>query len=66
MGYEVAVMFAAELLNQWYPHLSVSFKLLELERIDHIAKIASNQSILPMGLTSRLSRALFASAAAGG
>jgi hypothetical protein len=45
------VMFTAELLNQWYPHLSVSLKLLELERIDHIAKIASNQSILPQGLT---------------
>lgn len=50
--HEVAMMFAAELLNQWYPHLSVSLKLLELEGIDQIAKIASNQSILPKGLTN--------------
>lgn len=49
--HEVAVMLATEFLNQWYPHLSVSLKLLALERIDHIAKIASNQSILPKGLT---------------
>lgn len=49
--HEVAVMLTTEFLHKRYPHPSISLELLELERIDHIAKIASNQGILPKGLT---------------
>lgn len=47
--HEIAMMRAAKFFNQRYPHLSVSLEFFDLERIDHIAKIASNQSILPFG-----------------
>ena len=55
MRHEVAMMFPAELLNQWYPHLSIGLKFLKLERIDQIAKRASNHSILPKGSTEDIS-----------
>lgn len=43
--HEIPMMLATKLFNQRYPHLSVRLELFDLEGIDHIAKIASNQSV---------------------
>jgi hypothetical protein len=48
MGQKVAVVVAAKFLNQGNPHLPVSFEFLNFKRVDDVAKITGDHSMLPI------------------
>ncbi len=53
MWHEIAVMSAAETIDQGYPHFSVRFKIFELIRVNGITQVAGNHLDLQYRIIQR-------------